>query len=534
MKQHQKFKKLSKKSGIGTPTILAITGGMVLMGMGLSSLTVVSDSHMSRTGSKAQATDLAESGIHILYDSIQTKMRENNTYPTTLPETELAYTTRTATSRRAGWYAANVVSATVTDERVASGDGNEAIRKTYTFVIEGIGRAHNGVESVVRAKYQAVVDEASDNYLVTVDGPQSEGNGIPFSVCPGAIMSNAAIRMTTNQGIRTYSPSNDAHIVANKGIEWNPASGSKSSFSNPNVIDIQGQYQVPGSAEYAHIYDFTVGPSGLGNGSLKNYRSPYYAATSDNPELTANTVARRQYPRPYPSQTMFDGWQVEWTDHAQKGTNYASSLNSSSMPPDSVGNKIIKAPTYITGDLLVTGGEEIKLMPTSDKPWENIVYVKGDVKNLGQLTNLGVTLVFEGKYSDHSSSEYRTDTVGSLYTSANDVTAHANFISLNPAADAISFKTNSSSKTGLIYAARGGIQVTGSPEFTGKIVAAGDQDIQIAPEGGESFVVHYDPHCGGNRHVLGSAETSWKVTLPVGTVVKQYDAGRMTDWLQVK
>jgi hypothetical protein len=530
----KQIRKLTKKAGIGTPTILAITSGMVLMGMGLSSLTVVSDAHMGRTGSKAQATDLAESGIHILYDNIQKNMRINNTFPTTLPETDLTYTSRTGTNRLSGKYAANVISSNYTEQNVAAADGNTANRKTYTFIIEGIGRAVNGVESVVRAKFIATVDEAGNNYRVTVTGPQADGNGIPFSVCPGAIMCNAAIRMRTDAGIRTYSPNNDAHIVANRGIEWNPASGTKSSVTNPNVIDIQGQYQVPGSAEYAHIYDFTVGPSGIGNTGTKNYRSPYYAASGDNPSLDANTVARRQYPRPYPNETMFNQWQSEWSMQAAKGVNYASDLNSSSMPPDTNGWKILKAPVIIEGDLHITGGSTLRLMPMSDKPWENIVYVKGDVKNLGELKNLGVTLVFEGKYTDNSSAEYEIDAAGSMYGDDNNVMKHANLLSLNPDADAFKFKSDASTKTGLIYAAKGGIQVEGSPEFTGKLVAAGNQDIQIRPNGGDSFVVHYDPNSGGNRHVLGSAEDRWTAILPAGTVVKEYDPGRMTDWVQVK
>lgn len=294
---------------------------------------------------------------------------------------------------------------------------------------------------------------------------------------------------------------------------------------------------MPGNAEYAYIYDQTVGPSGLGNyGNVKNYRSPFFAANGSNPALDADTVARRAYPRPFPSPTMFNDWQTEWTNMGNTGTKFAATVNSSNMPGRSGdGWKVLKAPSVIDGDLLVAGGEQLRLMPTSPNPWENIVYVKGDVKNVGQLMNLGVTLVFEGKYSDAPGAEYKLDTQESPYTTIDSVMDCANLISLDPGADAIKFTTSSSSTTGLVYSARGGILIEGSnAEFTGKLCAAGDQDINIAPGGGASFVLHYNPHSGGNRNIVGSARTSWSETLPAGTILRAFDAGRLEKWVTVK
>lgn len=524
-----------KKRAFSTTTILILTGGSMMLGLGITSLAMTQDSHSGRSATKAQANDLAESAVHLMYQKIKTQMVQSKTYPSSITSTALTYSTRNGNDRQIGTFEATVVSATITSQTVAASDNNVATRKTYVFLIEGIGTASNGVQSRIRSKFTGTVDESDGTYKQTVWGQQADGNGIPFSVCPGAIMSNAAIRFTTNQGIRTTAANNDAHVVANRGIEWNPTTGTKADVSNPNVIDIQGQFQVPGSAQYASIYDFTVGPSGLGNSSgIKNYRSPEYDANGGNPALAANTVARREYPRPYPSQQMFDEWEAEWAESASAGTNYAGSLTAGTMPPDTNGNKNLRAPVIIEGDLTVPSGDSLRLVPTSEKPWENIVYVRGNVQNLGQLKNLGVTIVMLGKYSDGPSAEYEIETDGSMYPNRNSVMQHANFMSLNADADAVRFTTNSSSDTGLIYAARGGIQVTGSPEFTGKLVAAGSQDIQISPSGGNSFVMNYDPNSGGNRRTLGSAEERWQITLAAGTVVRAFDCDRLRDWLTIK
>lgn len=507
----------------------------MMVGVGVTSLAMVQDSHSGRSGSKQQANELAESAVHAMYQRIKTSMVQTNAMPTAINAQSLTFTTRNGANRDAGTMSAQVVSTDVTSATVSAADGNVATRKTYTFQIEGRGIASNGIESIVRASVTGTVDESDGTYRQVVHGQQADGNRVPFSVCPGAIMCNGAIRMTTNQGIRTYSPNNDAHVVANRGIEWNPATGSKSGHSNPNIIDIQGQFQVPGSAQYASIYDFTVGPSGLGNSNgTKNYRSPAYAADSGNPALAANTVARREYPRPYPSTTMFDGWETEWADQANKGTKYLSDVSAANMTPDVNGHKNLRTPVIINGDLVIPSGQNLRMLPTSEKPWENIVYVTGNVRNMGQLRNLGVTIVMLGKYTDSSSSEYKIDTQDGMYPNEDEVVKHANFINMNPDADAVRFSTNSSSHTGLIYAARGGIQVTGTPEFRGKLVAAGSQDLQISPSGGNSFVVHYDARSGGNRHVVGSAEDSWTITLPAGTVIRGYDCDRLEKWLTIK
>lgn len=529
------LRKLSKRAGISTPTIIALAGGSMMLGLGVTSLTMTQDQNSGRSATKSQANDLAEAAVNNYYDLVRSQLRIDKTIPSGGGYKDYSVATRSHGEQVLGKFMAYSPRYTISSTTVAAAEGNVATRKTYTFTIEGRGLMSNGVESRIRAVFTGSLDESDGTYKQTVWGKQSDGNGVPFAVCPGALMSNGAIRFTSNGGIRTFATNNDGHVVANKGIEWNPSSGSKTAVTNPSVIDIQGQYQVPGSAEYAAIYDFTVGPSGLGNPSgAKNYRSPDYPAADGNPPLAANTVARRQYPRPYPSPTMFDEWEVEMRAQGDKGTKYPGDVNTSSMPGRAGdGWKIIKAPAVIDGDLKISNAEDLRLMPTSEKPWENIVYVTGDVRNLGNLKNLGVTLVILGKYQDENHSKYEIDTQESPYGTRESVLQHANFLSLNRDADAVTINSNEKMDSGLIYAARGGVRVHGSCEITGKLVAAGSQDMVINPNGNE-FTLRYEPLSGGNRHIVGSAEDHAVITLPAGTVVRQFDADRLKSWFQVK
>lgn len=541
-----KLRKSKYQAGIGSPTILGMVGGMMMVGMGMASLTTVSDVHSGRGSDKVESNLLAETAIQAMYDTIRDDMRSERAYSSSISTKTLEFNSAvTGGKKTAGTYYATVRRVMRNDTTVDMGGGSVATRENYRFLIEGTGVSYNGITSVIQAEFQAVMDRSNgvwQEYDVSanVDGV---GNGIEFTVCPGAISANARVRFTTMQGFRTYSPDKDAHVVANKGFVWYPAKGSKSSLINPNIFDLEGTFQVPGSPEYSYIYDSSVGPSGLGNSNgYKNYRTPQYAADDHNAEIPANTVVRRAYPRPFPSQDMFNAWRDEWlTFTTNHGTKFTKDVNSSSMPPDpDTGKRFLRAPAVIDGDLLVTGGQELKLLPSSDKPYENIIYVKGDVKNLGLLKNLGVTLVMDGKYSDQKGSVYGLEATDSPYGDLTTVTKNANLMSFSPDADAFKFTTDSSSTVGLIYATTGGIQIEGSnAEFTGKLAAAGNSDnadMVIDPQDGASFVIHYDKYAGGPRNIVASAETVKKrvQTVAPGTIIKQFDPGKMMNWRQVK
>jgi len=157
--------------------------------------------------------------------------------------------------------------------------------------------------------------------------------------------------------------------------------------------------------------------------------------------------------------------------------------------------------------------------------------VRGNVKNLGALLNLGVTIVMEGKYTDGPSSEYKVSSDGSLFANDDLVAQRAGFISTAKEKEAFRFRTNSSARTGLIYAALGGIQVEGANvEFTGSLVAGGrggDGGIDINPGGGNSFVVRYDSWAvnGGSLEITEPAEV--EVTYNLGGITRGFQPTKL-------
>ncbi len=537
-----RFHSLRRQAGIGTPTAIFLVGGLAAVGLGVASLTGVAESNGGKSVDTAAARSLAESGVQTLYAKIRKEVREGSEAPGVLPDTMLS--DPADEQRTLGLYSSRVLSADVTTSEVNMGDGSVATRTTTVYTIEGRGRVRNA-QGRVRARFVATIDRSNGRYRDdTIVNPEGEGNGVPFSVCPGAISSNGRVLLRTDGGFRTVSTDKTGDIVANKGIVWAPYSGAKTGIRTTNLIELQGQFQVPGSAEYAHIYDQTVGPDGLGNSNgSKNYRSPRFNETPDNPALEADTVARRLHPRPYPNTDMFSGWDAEWREKTSAANNFPGSIDTANYGhTDPSGATVLTTPAYINGDLIVRAGATLKLAPHSDQPWKNVIYVNGNVKNLASLRNLGVTLVIRGKYSDGAASEYSVDPSGPRYTDEGTVMAKANMVSLNPAADAVTFTTDRPQKTGLVYATHGGIRVLGqSPDITGKLNAAGSNDaagIFIEPRNGTAATLRYDPRCGGNRHIVPSAETTTstvrRTLVEPGTVVRPFDPGRLEGWTLLK
>jgi hypothetical protein len=508
-------------AGVGLPSTLVMIVCGSIVATAVLGLSLSSSKTSHRSVDKAQATALAESGVQLLYENIRRQMRTDMTYPSTLASTT-AYVQRDGQQFEVGTYSARVVDLSQTSEDILQPGTTTKIgqRDRFVYLLEGQGTSKDGVSSKIRSSFTAVVE-----YTITA------GAGGNFSVGPGAIVSNSKVEITTNGGFRTYEPggSNTAHVIGNDGICWRNVGGPRVCVFDPNILDIQGGFLTTDGPGYT----LTTSTDGIWNeNGTTNYVSVEMAETSLTFSTAANSVGKLISPVQFPSATQVEGLRQGWfnTATATGAQSWPGGADSGSMlerPGDQW--KIVQAPAYIDGDLDVKNGDVVRLMPNGD-PAKNIVYVRGNVRNLGQLFNLGVTVVMEGKYTDGGSSEYRLDSQGSPM-SDNEIMSKACFLSVNESRDAFSFGTNSSSKTGLIFSMRGGIQVSSSnAEFTGALFAGGSGDtgvIEINPNGAASFVVKYDPLCASPRD-FGIAGP------PVTTLTKPFDPGKLKGWVQVK
>jgi len=194
---------------------------------------------------------------------------------------------------------------------------------------------------------------------------------------------------------------------------------------------------------------------------------------------------------------------------------------------------MLPAPARIDGNLLVEGGQTLRLVPTSDNPAENVIYVTGDVSNLGQIMNLGVKVVVVGKYSDSATSEYKLDLQDSKYATRPELLRNSGLISLAKRKDAIEITSNSTATTGLMYAAKGGININSSnAELRGILVAGGRGafgGINVQPGGGNSFVVHYEPDAA-QWGSYSDVTTETQVTYSLGDLRTPFSPEKIRNW----
>lgn len=507
-------------AGVGLPStlVMIVCGSIVataVLGLSLSS---IKTSH--RSVDKAQATALAESGVQLLYENIRKQMKADMTYPSTLASTK-AYVTREGQQFEIGSYSARVVDLSQTSEDILQPGGTTKIgqRDRFVYLLEGEGTSKDGITSKVRSSFTAVVE-----YSITA------GTGGNFSIGPGAIISNSKVNIVTNGGFRTYEPggTNTAHVIGNDGITWQNTGGPRVCVFDPNILDIQGGFLTTEGPAYT----LTTSTDGLFNeNGTTNYVSKEMTETTMTFASAPNTVGKLISPVKFPTATQVESLRQGWfnTATASGSQIWSGGADSASMPQREGDQwRIIQAPAYLDGDLDVKNGDVVRLMPNGD-PSKNIVFIRGNVKNAGQLMNLGVTVVMEGKYTDSNWSEYKLDSQGSPM-SDNEIMAKACFLSVNEGRDAFNFSTNAAMKTGLVYSMRGGIEVRGSGEFTGALFAGGQGDtgvIDIDPVGDYSFVVKYDPLCASPRD-FGVAGP------PVTTLSKPFEPGKLKGWVQVK
>jgi hypothetical protein len=498
--------------------------GISMIVVSVITLAASSNRVAERGAQKVQATALAEAAIHAHYDAIKKSLAADGTFSTSLAPTTL-YSTVSGVRLADGVYSSSVVG---TPGRIDLDVLNAlnikvGLKTSYVFVLEGEGIASDGrTRSRVRASFTAEQIRAT---VATTPVSAFSANA--------AIQSNAGVQMITNGGMRTYSTTNNSNagIIANGTVSWTPYSGSKSSFTNNNAVDIDGQIMVPGSPD--PNYAATVGASGMGNsnGSV-NYKTKAVAAQNGNPAAAANTIMGLSGAKTFADEGQVTTWQQQWISSAQSGTQFTGSVSTSSAPTNLLtGEKRITAPAYINGDLNASSGQ-LYLQPNLDTSKPQVIYVKGNITNGALLYNRGVVLICEGKYSTtNSSALYGLQTQYSLFTSMTSLYKNAALVSLSKSADAIKLGSNSSAPAGLIYAAQGGMVVPGQNEIKGVLVAGGvgaNGGIVISPQNGNSFVVHYQPEAIDRTDFSISSNS-----INLGAVLSTTPS-RLTGWVQVK
>ncbi len=521
------------RRGVTLAPVLIFVLGFVTIGVSVLTLSSSYNRSAKKTVDKWQSDALAESAANILYDQIRVQMLADLTYPFLLNENSMENVKPDGTKDIIGRYSARLVQDREVQTDMTEG-GNRFRRYTYHFTIEGRGRVTGGVESIVQVKFRAQVDRWLVLRQVTTSTPPPD----VFSFPAGAIVANSKVNIKTNQGLRTYAPNGlDGFVIGNEGISWTPASGSKSSYTNPNIIDIQGYYLVPDGAAYT----FTLSKDGLGNDNgSKNYRSPAAAPWGTFPGAPANSIIKLNGSVSFAPSSTVDVWTRDWQRAATAyGSNYFNGdVDSESLVERSTdGKKVVQCPATINGDLRVRDGQVIEFFPASKDPRKNIVYIKGDVENKGQLINHGCTVVFEGKYTDDTDAEYKLLPDPMTFRTREDVMQKSCLLSTKQDATAFEFKTNSSAIVGNVYAAKGGIRVRGSAEFTGMLLAGGSGaagDINIEPEGGNSFVVRYDPYCANAGDIVVDAESVIDSSFVPGNIYRNYLPTKMFNWVFIK
>ncbi|MEI7576623.1 MAG: hypothetical protein WCK51_07005 [Armatimonadota bacterium] len=526
---NSKLRSFNRQRGMSVVPVMIFALGFGAVGVSIMSMSNTQANEVKGAGDKWQTDGLASSGANILYEQIRQQMIQDQSYPFVLAETPQKVKRPDNTEDTIGTCSARIVA----DRLVEKDEGGYRIQ-TYYFTIEGRGVSSLGKESITRVEFKGVMWR----HLVPRD--TYGNNGAPDSIWfpTGAIVANGAVNMTTNQGIRTLSSNGDAHVVGNKGITWNPFSGSKNSFANPNIIDIQGYYLVPDGGPYTS----TLSNSGLANPSgVKNYRSPAAPAQGDFPGAAANSVIKLNGEASFPDAGTVDGWAADYLNSASVSTaaKFPTGLNSSAITPRVSDGQIgVQSPALITGDLNVANGATVHLWPASTNPKKNIIYVKGNVKNLGNIINHGCTLIFEQTYEDASSATYRIEQDALTFKTKEEAVMKSALLSLKSSKDAFKFHTNGSATTGLIYAMKGGIQIDGSnADFTGMLLAGGsgtNGNIDVKPGGGNSFTVHYEAYAATGGNVVTDAESVINTEYVAGNVAQPFTPTKMYNWNWIK
>lgn len=472
------------------------------------SLSQTTDSMVYRGTLKVQADELAESGIQVMYDQICRRMRNGSALNQTLTGYTLNSTLDGA-SKNLGSYEAEVVDVTHKDTVDPAGQPSGTILREYEFHLKGTGTAPNGTYSVKYATFKADIVTLADAF----NDPVRE-----WTMYPAAIQSNSNVFIKADANIRTLDVSTvdkEAHIIANRGIVWMPASTiHKGAITAPDVITVEGHIMVPDQPSNAY-YNSTRSAMGIGNyENRKNFQSagPWVNKTSQYP-VVANEVTPMGLGIPFPTQAQLNAWTTNWYNTASGHQSSVSVIarTSTSIATNGLGVKAINAPAFVESDFTVDEGDTIHLVPHSDDPAENIIYIRGNLTNRGTIINDGVTLVIQDVYSDTEEATYRLDTQFTKYNNLSEVYQKAGLISLHdPDRSArsddegsINITSDIDNQYGLVYAINGYIKVTGNLEFNGILMSGCSSipssissprvkgGIHIEPDGGQDFTINY-------------------------------------------
>lgn len=407
-----------------------------------------------------QARALAETAVHTMYAKIRDDMTSKGEFSLALSTTTLNH--GGTSGNAAGTYEGKVLDMKTSSEDYSSG-GDRVRKTTYNFELEGVGRARYGITSKMQAKFDALIEHnLAKKETVTKIGEPPQQMYYPIA----AMSANERIKIKTDGKVTVKSGDpGKGHVLANDGIEWQEPSGDKTKHGNDKLIEIDGQFVVNKDAKA-----FTEGAAGLGNPSgAKNYSSP--ASEGGDADQVLVTDSRV----PFADSAVVAAWKSRWiAASTSTGANLsATTLNTGSIAA-SGGLKTLSTPMYIEGDLEIAAGDIVKLFPTSSNPAKNFIYVRGNIKNLGKIQNLGVKIVTEGTYTESSSSSYEVTESGSPFPTQQKVLQNSALISTKEAKDAIQFRTDKSATVGLVYSTLGGIDVkTKAKEIKGVLVAGG-------------------------------------------------------------
>lgn len=178
----------------------------------------------------------------------------------------------------------------------------------------------------------------------------------------------------------------------------------------------------------------------------------------------------------FPNEEQVSAWESEWRSIAMSGTHYCNITLTGSQ------TMTLTAPCYISGRLKAAGSATFNISGSG------VVFVEGDIQLTGssKIRNSAI-LVAKGTIDITGSHGYVA--TGSPNTVA--------LVSLSTASSAIRITGSGTADVqGFIYAARGGIDLTGSDVVKGAVIAWGD----ITKTG--SSVVHYPASLNQNLQVL--------------------------------
>jgi len=533
----------NKQTGLSMPITLMFFMVIGMVTVVSVSLTSTTDSMVFRGVQKIQATELAESGVNVLYDRICQRLISGSNLTSNFDGMSLT-STLGGDARNTGTFSAKVLDVTYTDTEPAPGQAAGSVLRNYTFIVEGTGTAANGTESVITASFQGEVVAAKGAFSSFVKD---------WSTYPAAIQSNSTVSIVANSGFSTKdtaSKNKEAHIIANQGVKWMTAAGAKEDITDPNVIDVEGFILVPNQPTPTYI-GMTTSVSGLANpNGVQNYKTA--SAWINKPTsytVVENGVTPLGQSLPFASQPQVDAWVNTWSSQITNHSNatlYSGTITSANIPVVN-GESVLTSPAKVSGNFNVTSGTTIHLVPRSTNPEENVIFISGALLNSGNIVNHGVTLVSHD-YSDTATASYKLSDSKTTFKDLEDVYSKAGLFAFGqPSPNTLSseaqinLNSDVDGKYGLVYALSGYVKVTGNMKMAGIIMSGAAKPpstearsgipglaggVTIAPKNGSGFTIEYERKVKSFT-IPGRLVDNSQIIIP-------FRANNITDWRQLR